>query len=236
MHMVTRPLMPGSTAILLFIKAPVRGRVKTRLAAVLGDDVALELYRNFVLDILDTIGKAGHPCSLCYFPFDAGSTVIRWLGEQHDYLAQEGHDLGERMATAFQTLFSRDISRVCLIGSDLPDLPLDIFKEAFDALQTNDAVIGPATDGGYYLIGFRKETFLPDVFRDIPWGTSAVQEKTSRIFKQAGSRVHLLPHWSDVDTAEDLRYLAERNADTAFAHSRTMRYLDTEKGRLWNQR
>jgi rSAM/selenodomain-associated transferase 1 len=217
--------MTSSTAILLFIKAPVRGRVKTRLAAILGDDTTLELYRNFVLDILDTLDIVGHPCSICYSPPDAADAVAGWLGEHRDYMPQEGSDLGERMANAFQVMFSRGRSRVVLVGSDLPDLPPDIFEEALSALQTNDAVIGPALDGGYYLIGFRKETFLPEVFHGISWGTNTVQEQTIRIFLRAGCRVHSLPQWNDVDTADDLRSLAERNAGTAFAHSRTMKYI-----------
>lgn len=227
-----RQPIPGSTAILLFIKAPVRGQVKTRLAAVLGDDAALELYRNFVLDMVDTIESVGHPCTLCYTPPNAVDAVVEWLGDQRDYLAQDGRDLGERMANAFRALFSRGISRVVLVGSDLPDLPPAIFKEAFDALHTHDSVIGPASDGGYYLIGFRKETFLPDVFLDIAWSTNVVQEQTRKVFQRIGYRAHNLPQWRDVDTVEDLHALAERNVGMVFSSARTMRYIRGFKERL----
>ncbi len=228
--------MNSSTAILLFIKAPIKGQVKTRLATALGDDAALKLYRNFVLDILDMLDRVGHPFIICYSPPDARSAVVEWLGDHREYLAQEGHDLGERMANAFQVLFSQGISRIVLVGSDLPDLTPEIFEEAFDALQTNDAVIGPAADGGYYLIGFQKNTFLPEVFRNIPWGTNTVQEQTLRIFQHAGHQVHTLPQWRDVDTVEDLRALADRNTDTAFASSRTMKHINNRNFSGWPQK
>jgi rSAM/selenodomain-associated transferase 1 len=232
--MIMRQHTTSSTAILLFIKNPVRGQVKTRLAAVLGDYTAIELYQNFVLDILDMTEQTGHPCTIFYSPPDAGDAVADWLGDLRDYLPQEGHDLGERMANAFRVLFSRGLSRAVLIGSDLPDLPQGIIEEAFDALRSNDAVIGPASDGGYYLIGFRNETFFPDVFREIPWGTNTVQEQTRKIFDRAGYQVYSLPQWKDVDTVDDLRSFAERNAGTEFASARTMTYIDNFKGGLWN--
>lgn len=220
-----RDSLPGTTAVLLFVKAPVKGRVKTRLAAQLGDDAALKLYRGFVLDILDTIGKSGHPCRICFHPPDAGDAVAGWLGRHRRYLPQEGSDLGARMANAFAAVFSQGASQAVLVGSDIPDLPADIITGAIGSLKTNDAVIGPAHDGGYYLVGFRKETFLPEVFRGIEWSTERVLEQTMQRFERSGCRVHRLPQWRDVDTVEDLQALAGRNKSTQFRHSRTMKQI-----------
>ncbi|HWR72792.1 MAG TPA: TIGR04282 family arsenosugar biosynthesis glycosyltransferase, partial [Nitrospirota bacterium] len=133
-----------SSPILLFIKAPVKGRVKSRLASVLGEDAALELYRSFTLDILDTIDKTGHPCTIFFYPPDSGEAVTAWLGPGRTCLPQEGGDLGLRMANAFATIFNRGASRAILIGSDLPDLPADLLTKAIRSLDDHDAVIGTA--------------------------------------------------------------------------------------------
>jgi rSAM/selenodomain-associated transferase 1 len=155
-----------------------------------------------------------------------------WLGSDRTYHPQEGADLGERMERAFRAIFAATVERAVLIGSDLPDLPAGILHEAMDALKQHDAVIGPAQDGGYYLIGFRKSGFLPEIFRGIIWSRPDVFDRTRQIFRRANTMVHLLPPWQDVDTIEDLRDLMRRNVCTAFAGCRTMRYLETIRDRL----
>jgi len=217
--------MKDQEVILFFIKEPLKGQVKSRLAAVLGESIAVDLYRNFVLDTLGTIVQTAKPYRICVHPPDAIPAVAAWLGHQHQFMPQEGRDLGERMERAFEQIFADGYDRAILIGSDIPDLPSTLFSETFDALKESDAVIGPASDGGYYLIGFRKEAFVAEVFHDMPWSTSVVQEQTRRIFRQTGHNVHYLPLWSDVDTVDDLRALVERNTSTAFASARTMRYI-----------
>lgn len=221
--------MPSSSPILLFIKAPIKGQVKSRLASALGDDAALELYKNFVLDTLDTIEKTGHPYTIFFHPPEAQDAVAGWLGPVRDYLPQQGNDLGERMAGAFATIFKRGVSRAILIGSDIPDLPIDILRQAFRSLENQDAVLGPAHDGGYYLIGFRRDTFVPGVFRGIEWSSNRVFTETRQKLEQAKRSVHILPEWRDVDTPEDLRDLMARNAESPFATSRTMKYIKTNK-------
>ena len=129
---------------------------------------------------------------------------------------------GKAMAAAME---ARNVPRPSFQGSDIPDLPESILSEAFRSLDDHDAVLGPARDGGYYLIGFRRDTFVPDVFRGIEWSTDRVFAETRRKLEQATRSVYLLPEWSDVDTPEDLRDLKERNEGTAFAKSRTMKYL-----------
>jgi glycosyltransferase A (GT-A) superfamily protein (DUF2064 family) len=100
--------------------------------------------------------------------------------------------------------------RVVLIGSDIPDLPMKYIEEAFQSLKRMDAVIGPAYDGGYYLIGFKDKTFSPQVFEGIAWGTTSVFDETMKKLNRFGRAVHTLPWQRDIDTAEDLRYLKGR--------------------------
>jgi hypothetical protein len=97
--------------------------------------------------------------------------------------------------------------RAVLVGSDIPDLPLEFMEEAFSSLKKKDAVIGPAYDGGYYLLGFKDKTFSPRVFEGMPWGTETVFDKTVQALKRLGQKVHTLPYQRDIDTAEDLKRL-----------------------------
>jgi hypothetical protein len=224
--------MPDNPVILLFVKAPLRGQVKSRLAAVLGQDAALELYRNFVLDILASIEKSGVPCIICHHPPDSGEIVKNWLGGRHRFLPQEGRDIGERMERAFRRAFSEGASRAVLVGSDIPDLTPKLLNDALALLSENGAVIGPATDGGYYLIGFRSETFLPDIFRGVAWSTDTVFSRTMQIFERAHHKVSLLPPWRDVDAIDDLKDLMSRNRNGGFSESRTMNYLSLLRNKM----
>ncbi len=115
--------------------------------------------------------------------------------------------LGERMKNGFLEAFNMGAKRVVLIGSDIPDLSLELTEEAFTSLEENDVVLGPSYDGGYYLIGFTHHTFSPHVFEGIPWSTETVFEKTLRILNQAGQRIHILKHLRDIDTVEDLKHI-----------------------------
>lgn len=217
--------MPDKSVILLFIKAPVMGQVKSRLAAVIGKKAALELYKSFILDIVDTIKKTGHPFKICFYPPDAGAAVTSWLGRRWQFMPQQGNDLGQRMENAFTRCFSEGFERAVLIGSDLPDLTPSVLHEAITSLAENDVVIGPASDGGYYLIGFNKRTFMPRLFHGIPWSTETVFQETMAILRDSALTVHRAPQWNDVDTAEDLKALLKRNKDGRFDNSRTMTYL-----------
>lgn len=204
----------SDSSILLFIKSPEKGRVKSRLALAADEETALEVYKSFVLDIADALKERGQPVTICFHPWNSEETVRSWLREDFSYAPQRGEDLGERMENAFKNSFSEDVVKVVLIGSDIPDLTPAVMDEAFSSLELQDAVIGPASDGGYYMIGFRKHAFLPDVFRGVPWGTGSVFQQTMEIFQRSGIRVHVLPEWNDVDTLDDLRSLFVRNMDT----------------------
>jgi glycosyltransferase A (GT-A) superfamily protein (DUF2064 family) len=129
------------------------------------------------------------------------------------------------MRSCFERVFSLGFHRVVLIGSDSPDLPGEYLRDAFTVLQTQEVVLGPAVDGGYYLIGFRNTTFTPSVFEAIHWSTPSVLAETIEKIKKANCTVRLLPSWSDVDTINDLRNLVIRSKNTAFKSSRTITYL-----------
>ena len=211
--------------LIIFVKWPEKGRVKTRLSAALGDDAVLELYRCFVEDIIETVKRSGFRPLIAYYPEGAGEKIAAWLGDENDYIPQVGADLGAKMSNAFRLVFERGVSRAVLIGSDFPDLPAEIISEAFSALENSDAVIGPAKDGGYYLIGFRQDTFSPRVFDGIHWSTAEVFERTMTIFTQERLDIHQLPVWRDIDRPEDLVDLVKQNMDKPFMQSKTMAYL-----------
>ena len=211
--------------LIIFVKWPEKGRVKTRLSVAFGDDVAMALYKSFVEDIIATVVQSGFRPLIAYSPEDSGEKIAAWLGDDNDYTPQIGADLGAKMSNAFRQVFERNVSRAVLIGSDFPDLPAEIISEAFSALKIKHAVIGPAKDGGYYLIGFRLDTFSSAVFDSIPWSTAEVFERTMSIFTREGLDIHQLPVWRDIDRPEDLVDLVEENMDKPFMQSKTMACL-----------
>jgi rSAM/selenodomain-associated transferase 1 len=216
--------MSPEQSIILFVRFPERGMVKTRLAEDIGEESAWILYKYFVLDLLETVSRGNRVLKICYSPPEAGEGMKDWLGGGYSYMPQYGRDLGEKMRNAMGEVFSQGCSETILIGSDIPDLPHALIESAY-AFARHDAVIGPSHDGGYYLIGFRKETFLPEIFEGIDWGTEKVFGKTMEIFTGSKYNVRILSLWQDVDRLADLRALYQRNINTPFAGSRTMAYL-----------
>ena len=167
--------------------------------------MAVRLYKRFLLEMLSTLNKGTFLFYLCFYPADALEDLRKWLGEEYLYMTQQGEDLGERMKNGFMEALAMKFKRVVLIGSDIPDLPLEFIEEAFSSLQEKDVVIGPSLDGGYYLIGFKDKTFSARVVEGIHWSTESVLEKTLKVLKQEGLTVHTLQPLRDIDTVEDLR-------------------------------
>jgi rSAM/selenodomain-associated transferase 1 len=226
---ISSPCSLGDRCILFFVKYPERGKVKNRLAVDLtGVDIA-ELYRNFVLDLITMLEELCIPFHICYFPENAEKRFIAWLGNHYQYIPQEGKNLGERMQNSFVQAFLQGFHRVITIGSDSPDLPRTFIEEAFSYLKTMDSVIGPARDGGYYLIGFRKETFFKEVFADITWSTDKVFDESRARLKNAGHKTYILPPWHDIDTLADLQELIRRSNNAPFGSSKTMSFLLNSK-------
>jgi hypothetical protein len=191
--------------LLFFIKDPGKGRVKTRLASAIGDKMAVKLYKRFLLETLFTLNRGTFLFYLCYTPVDSLNDLKDWLGDHYLYMPQIGENLGERMKNGFAEAFSMNFKRVILVGSDIPDLPLEFIEEAFTSLDEKDGVVGPSFDGGYYLIGFKNKSFSPRAFDGMHWSTETVFEETLKILKQEGLTIHTLQPLGDIDTVEDLR-------------------------------
>jgi rSAM/selenodomain-associated transferase 1 len=190
--------------LLVFLKAPRPGQVKTRLAAEVGGEAAARLYRALAERVLAQtapLADDAYRRVVFFAPADARDEVAAWLpGET--LVAQEDSDLGQRMDAAFAAAFARGASRAVLVGSDVPRLSRAHVLEALAALESRPLVLGPATDGGYYLVGLRERR--PELFRDIPWGTASVRTATLERAASLGLDVHLLEPLRDVDTAADL--------------------------------
>jgi uncharacterized protein len=199
------PLTPHQTALVVFAKAPIPGQVKTRLCPPLTPDEAATLHGSFVLDTLERTKAVVATLKLPidrYLACAPSATHVFFK-----IMDQVGDDLGGRMSQAFGTLFARGYRQVVLIGTDVPTLPLDHVKQALIALENHDLVLGPALDGGYYLIGLKRMT--PELFADIPWSTDQVLRLTQRKAATIGLKASLVQPWRDVDTLADLEALIE---------------------------
>ncbi len=159
----------------------------------------------------------------------------RWLSKNYPIHPQEGQDLGQRMQNAFKHMFQQNYENAIIVGSDFPDLPAAVLTEAFHSLRTSDAVIGPAADGGYYLLGFQRKKFCEAVFQGIKWSTVSVFWETMKIFKNEKLRVKTLLQWWDVDDVQDLAAFFERNITTDFSDSRTMKFLLMNQEKLFKK-
>jgi rSAM/selenodomain-associated transferase 1 len=190
--------------ILVFLRAPEKGKVKTRLARDIGDTKALALYKTFVKLILLAVKNSGIEHRICFFPEDRLSLLSDWLGMDHIYYPQSGDDLGQRMENTLVHAFDQGAEKAVLVGSDIPDIRPHHFLEAFDLLEQKNMVIGPSLDGGYWLIGFQKNGFCPDLFRHMIWGTDTVFADTIEKCRSAGLSSGILPSLRDIDTLADL--------------------------------
>lgn len=221
----------SSSCVIFFVRAPEPGKVKTRLAQVIGNDAASQLYKSFVADELDMLRNLCFDVTICYHPQKAQQRVRNWLKAESNFLAQTGNNLGQRMANAFHAAFLRGYQRAVLIGSDLPDLPSSMVFDALDQLEKFDAVIGPCEDGGYYLIGFCRDAFCPEIFLNIPWGTSWVLKKTLLKLHDKKLSCHTLPPWQDIDNYNDLmrlKKILDKNPNLAKHTYETLLELSTE--------
>ncbi len=212
-----------SRELMIFVKAPRPGFVKKRLGAQVGQRISAHLYRAFALDLLSNLKAYSDVLTIWYYPMGSGEEIRQWIGNDLPLIAQHGHNLGERMETAFHVSFERGVEAALLIGSDIPDLPQDHICQAFKNLDRVDAVIGPSKDGGYYLIGFTAKAFAREVFQGLSWGTHRVYEKTLERFKALSLTYSVLSEWWDVDDLSDLNSLLRRNTGKASTISHTIR-------------
>jgi uncharacterized protein len=214
-----RPLAPAQVVVMA--KYPSPGSVKTRLAAQIGASTACRLYAAFVGDLAERLAGAGLPVTWAVWPPDAPFAA---LVSGQRCIAQVGRDLGERMEAAMQACRDATPLPVITVGADAPHLDPARLTEAAEALTGDaDVVLGPATDGGYYLIGLRAP--CPALFRDIAWGSSGVLDATLARARAAGLRVLLLAPTFDVDDADGLAALRALLARGGAALPRTAAVL-----------
>ena len=187
--------MPESKVV-VFVKAPILGKVKTRLAKSIGDKAALEAYKELTLTVLGRIKKLTK-VDLCFTPDDSINEVMPWAQENWTTTPQGPGDLGERMCKVFDNITEPTL----LIGSDCPYMEEEDLIEAGHALEKNDLVLGPAEDGGYWMIGMKTPT--PSLFKEINWGSSTVYKSTVSRAEEQGLRIWRGRMLGDIDCADD---------------------------------
>jgi rSAM/selenodomain-associated transferase 1 len=211
--------------IIVFVKYPQPGKVKTRLALHIGTQKVIKLYRAFVEDTLDKLDRGQNSVAVFFDPADKETLFKDWLGNRVYYYPQGTGDLGLKMKKAFDTLFNQKAEKIILIGTDIPQLTVEVIHEAFLLLESNEAVLGPSEDGGYYLIGFRRKTFESSVFHGIQWSVPDVFNSTMRRLDKLNRSVGLLQAFNDIDTIEDLERLKQNISNLSATCPKTCRIL-----------
>jgi rSAM/selenodomain-associated transferase 1 len=189
----------NNNLIIIFVRSPELGKVKTRLARSIGDQSALNIYKILLKHTAAVLRDLSFD-KVVYFSEKIDNNDL-WENSLFEKKLQKGADLGERMHHAFDTAFNKGYKKVLIIGSDLFDLTSSIITSAFEALETYDISIGPSLDGGYYLLGMKK--LQPEVFKNKKWGTDSVLEHTLQDLKK--QKIKLLKALNDIDTLEDLQ-------------------------------
>lgn len=194
--------MTARPTIACFLKAPLLGQVKTRLAADVGKPKALAIYRQLVESQMRRLPR-DWACEIHFSPLAEGPLMRSWLGDAGTYYPQCDGGLGERLDHGIRGAFSRGASIVAAIGGDCPELGASQLQTATKLLEFDaaDVVLGPATDGGYYTIVLKQHQ--PELFHDIPWSQPNTLAATRKRAEKLGLRYHLLEQLSDIDTVED---------------------------------
>ncbi|UYZ64391.1 TIGR04282 family arsenosugar biosynthesis glycosyltransferase [Hymenobacter weizhouensis] len=191
------------TSLLIFARYPELGKVKTRLAAGVGEEEALRVYRWLLEHTRAVVGPLQEVRKTVWLaePGPGADRTDAWLG--FEQWPQPAGDLGQKMQAAFTQAFADGAPAAVIIGTDCPGLTTDHLRAAFTALATHDLVLGPAADGGYYLLGMKQ--LWPNLFELKAWSTASVRADTLADARRLGLRVHQLPQLHDIDTADDLR-------------------------------
>lgn len=191
--------------LIVFTRYPEPGKSKTRLIPALGKEGAATLHRQMAEHMLRQVRKLQRTYAVqveVHFVGGDRNQMQSWLGTGLNYVPQAEGDLGDRMSQALQTAFASGTNQAVVIGTDCPDLDASLLQKAFDQLHQHDLVLGPATDGGYYLIGMNR--LIPQLFQGIPWSTSEVLQQTVAIAQSLNLAIAYLPVLSDVDYPEDI--------------------------------
>ncbi|MFU8859625.1 MAG: TIGR04282 family arsenosugar biosynthesis glycosyltransferase [Cyclonatronaceae bacterium] len=204
-------------ALIVFLKNPVPGRVKTRLASGIGDEKALRIYLELISITSEAVKNLAGTSVFLYFdeapPVNASAEKhrVRVQAFRNGYdiivAVQAGNDLGKRMLNAFEEVKKQSFEKICIIGTDCPGVSTGLLEEAFHVLDTRDLVIGPAFDGGYYLLGMKQ--IHAELFVDKNWSTPSVLESTLADAEKAGLTVAQLKKLRDIDDTDDLVFFPE---------------------------
>lgn len=186
-------------ALIIFVRNPVLGKVKTRLAATVGNEKALAIYGQLLQHTHNITQPL--PCKKFVFYADYINENDLWKKEYYEKELQSGDELGSRMHNAFSEIFMKGFKNICIIGSDCIELNETIISKAFNDLQNHDTIIGPSLDGGYYLLGMNKR--VKGIFENKNWSTNEVLNATLKNIEYEKCSCKLLPELSDVDTADD---------------------------------
>lgn len=192
-------------ALIIFCKAPIGSIVKTRLSPLLSESQRLKVYLYLLEKNIKTLSNLPFTDTILYYTPPEGKSFFEKYALNG--FPQSGKDLGERMYNSLDETFSQGYKKCIIIGVDIPDITTDIVINAFYALDDADLVLGPALDGGYYLIGMRK--LIKDVFEDIPWSTDGTLKATVKKAESIGLSYYLTQPLSDIDTPEDLNRFPE---------------------------
>lgn len=188
--------------LIIFVKYPEPGKVKTRIARELGDERAAKIYSHMAGTIIKEVSSSDCYRSVIFFdPPEREKEIKGWIGSG-SFIPQRGNTLGERISNAFGAVFSRGADKAVIIGTDCPDVSQETVEDAFGSLAEKDAVLGPAEDGGYYLLGLRSHA--PEIFRDIDWSTDRVLDQSIKRINERRLSLKLLETLTDIDTVNDL--------------------------------
>ena len=194
-------------ALLIFQKNPELGKVKTRLGATLGDERALEIYHQLIEITLKEANKTSFDIFIFYSSFLPKENSTELITRN----VQKGEDLGEKMKNAFQEVLALGYQKAIIIGTDCPEIHAGILNQAAVELKNNELVIGPAEDGGYYLLGMK--TLQKELFEEVQWSTESVLKQTLEKAETLGLKVSLLESLNDIDTEEDLKKLISKKPE-----------------------
>lgn len=188
------------SALIIFVRNPLLGKVKTRIAVTIGDENALVIYKH----LLQHTKNITESLPVTKFVFYADEVTTNDLWNGYEKWLQSGTDLGERMSNAFESLFKNGFTKIVIIGSDCLELDKKILSDAFLNLNEYEIVIGPATDGGYYLLGMKYP--FKNLFENIIWSSNIVFNETIKQIEKRNLTLFLLPILNDVDEEKDITF------------------------------
>ena len=230
-------MLKMDNTLIVFLKYPTPGQVKTRLAKDIGNERSCFIYKSLAEHVIKNIipkNQRTYDVRIFFTPADKANEIKAWLkpflnimpGTSAQFISQEGNDLGKRMSTAFKkTLQSYPCvnedkrfssHQAIIIGTDCPEIDAELIKNAFKVLKRKDVIIGPCKDGGYYLIGMTR--YIPELFVDIDWSTSRVFDQTIEKIRKNNLSYGILKTLSDIDRIEDL-YIGGKINNRGYIHS-----------------